>query len=86
MAPQAKIFENFTQKYHIWCLKGLKIRQNKKKDFKIQLYLVLRGFKTALYLLLSGPQNIKNMRKEEAMFGKRVTFTIPLHTSGPSRI
>ena len=25
MAPQANFFQNFTQKYHIWCLKGFKI-------------------------------------------------------------
>ena len=34
--------------------------QNRKK-IEIPLYLVLRGFKTTLYLVLNGSQNIGNM-------------------------
>ena len=44
----------------------LKTLQNFVKigeNFKIPLYLELRSFKTPLYLVLSGPQNIKNMDK-----------------------
>ena len=45
----------------------LKTLQNFVKigeNFKIPLYLELRSFKTPLYLVLSGPQNIKNMVKK----------------------
>ena len=34
------------------------------KHLKIPLYLELRSFKTPLYLVLSGPQNIINMVKK----------------------
>ena len=56
MAPQAKIFKNFTQTGHIWCLKRLQNVVKIGKNFKIPLYLVLRCFKTPLYLVLSGSQ------------------------------
>ena len=49
MAPQAKFFQNFTQKGHIWCLKRLQNFVKIGKNVKIPLYLVLSGFKTPLY-------------------------------------
>ena len=58
MAPQAHFFQNFTQIYHVWRLKGFKISLKQDKNFKIPLYLVLSGFKTQLYLVLSGSQNL----------------------------
>ena len=45
----------------------LKTLQNFVKigeNVKIPLYLELRSFKTPLYLVLSGPQNIGNMDKK----------------------
>ena len=50
----------------------LKTLQNFVKigeNFKIPLYLELRSFKTPLYLVLSGPQNIKNMVKKPCLRG-----------------
>ena len=64
MAPQAKFFQKFTQKCHIWCVKSFKISLKQGKNVKIPLYLVLSGFKTQLYLVLSGSQNLLIIAKK----------------------